>query len=208
MRVNLIELLAERTITHPTHIEAVTWRSDELSIVVSGYRWWKPHYAADAMDGRIRLIFSGLVDGCIRPDEFSLSEDEALEDFRLERVADVPWAQPMDQSVFCSAPIPKPLALYVRLSDFLSRAGAFREARHYLNQADQIASFVKMAASTGFLLCRGPNCVRSLICTELDAQGVPHNVLRTAADMTADFLVTIGNSAFLCCQAEAEMDLN
>jgi hypothetical protein len=204
--VDLGELLAERDIIHPTQIETVSWSDDQLQITLRGYRWWERPYSDRSVDGRIRLIFGGLLDGSLRPDEFDFKDDEALDEFELLPASDVAWAQPSDWSIFCSGPIPEPLQIYIRLHDFLHDAGSFLTAGDFLNQADKLGAFSEMARSRSFLLARGPACVRDLLCRELERQAVPHNVLSTTADTAPNFLVRLGRSAFLCCSAEAEFD--
>ncbi len=205
--VQLTELLAERPIAHPSQLTGVRWTSEGLVLQIEGTRWWRTPYGGDPTHGRIEFIFSGLLEGCIRPDEFDFSHDEVLEDFGLESIDDVPWAQPADFSVYASGPIPDPQALYVRLSDFLSEQGAFRRAGDYLNCAKKMSTFVELGRSGSCLVGRGPECIRALLSAELEAQCVRHNVLHTLADCSPAFVVTLGSSQFLCSQAQARLDV-
>jgi hypothetical protein len=147
-----------------------------------------------------------LLAGSLRPDEFDFQDDEALDAFELLAASDVAWAQPSDWSIFCSGPIPEPLPIYVRLDDFLQGERSFLAAGDFLNQADKLSAFIEMTGSPSFLLARGPACVRDLLCSELERQAVPHNVLSTMADTGPNFLVRLERSAFLCRGAEAELD--
>lgn len=62
MRVDLMDLLAERPIGHPTRIERAVIRRDRIELVVSGHPWW-----SDADVGgpspRITLVFEELSGG-------------------------------------------------------------------------------------------------------------------------------------------------
>lgn len=206
MRVELIELLADREIVHPTKISSVVWSEGELVMSITGYRWWEQARSGHGLDGAIRFIFGGVTGGALRPDEFSLDDDEALEDFEITPVAEVGWAQPQDWSVFCSSAIPDPMALYVGLHDFLAREGAFYAPEDFLNCAAEISRFVGMARTPGFMLGQGPDCVRALLCAELERQGVGHNVIYTLADEESRMLVRVGKSSFLCNSAVAEFE--
>ncbi|MEW6019967.1 MAG: hypothetical protein AB1760_18055, partial [Pseudomonadota bacterium] len=73
------------------------------------------------------------------------------------------------------------------------------------NQAADISRFLAMSKTSGFLVGRGPTCIRDLICAELECQAAPHHVVRTPADAVPEYLVRLGNSAFLCQEAFAEL---
>lgn len=206
MRVELIELLADREIVHPTTISSVVWAQGELVMSITGYRWWEQPYSGRKSDGAIRFIFGGVTGGALRCDEFHPEDDEALDDFEITPVADVGWAQPKDWSLFCSSAIPQPMALYVGLHDFLAREGAFYAPGDFLNCATEISRFVAMARAPGFMLGQGPGCVRDLLCAELERQGVVYNVIQTLADQESRMLVRIGGSSFLCNSAVAEFE--
>jgi hypothetical protein len=207
VRVELAELLAEREIIHPTKIDSVMWANDELVISATGFPWWERAHLDRKLNGRIRLIFSGIDDGVLRPDEINAEDDEALEDFEVVPVAQVDWAQPKRWSVFCSGPVPEPMALYVRLHDYLARRRAFLLPEAFLNHATEISRFIEMAHTPGFKLGQGPECVRALLCAELERQGVTYNVVPTPADEAGRWLVRLGGSSFLCRSAAAEFEL-
>lgn len=75
---------------------------------------------------------------------------------------------------------------------------------HFLNGASDISNFVSTAQTAGFLVGRAPPCVRDLICAELERQNVPHNAIQTTTSSEAQYLVRLGDSAFLCQEAVAE----
>lgn len=201
---DLVVLLAERPIVHPTRIESVSWRGRKLTIAVSGYQWWASPYVDRQAEGGLNLVFDDLGDGCLVTDEFVAADDKALDHFGVFPVSEVPWAQACRWSVYCSGPIGEPLALYGKVHDYLSAADAFLRAEHFLNQADDLSRFVSMTQSAGFMVAHGPRCIRDLVCQELERQSVPHNVLETRDDTEPSLLVRLGDCAFFCERASAE----
>jgi hypothetical protein len=204
-RRNLIDLLTDRPIVHPTRIGGVTWRGRQLTISVQGHRWWASPYEDRRAEGGMSLVFNGLENGRLFTDELEPDDDEALEDFEVVSVSKVPWAQACDWSIFCSGPLSEPISLYAKVHDYLRLSDAFVGPERFLNQAGDLSRFVSMAKAAGFLIGRGPICIRDLICVELERQAVPHNVVRTTADAEPQYLVRLGNSAFLCQEAVAEV---
>lgn len=204
-RRNLIDLLIDRPVVHPTRIDAVAWRGRQLTIAVRGHRWWASPYEDRQIEGEISLVFNGLENGCLMTDELEPDDDEALEDFEVLPVSGVPWAQACDWSIYCSGPVDDPISLFAKVHDYLRLCDAFVGPEHFLNAAGDISRFVKMAKAGWFLVARGPTCIRDLICAELERQAVPHNVIHTTADAEPQFLVRLGNSAFLCHEALAEL---
>ena len=204
-RRNLLELLIDRPVVHPTRIDAITLRGRQLTIAVRGYRWWASPCEDRQTEGEMSLVFNGLENGCLLTDELGSDDDEALEDFAVMAISDVPWAQARDWSIYCSGPVDEPLSLFAKVHDYLRLNDAFLGAEHFLNQATDISCFVDMTKTGGFLVGSGPTCIRDLICAELKRQAAPHNVVRAAADTEPQFLVRLGNSAFLCQEAVAEL---
>jgi hypothetical protein len=204
MRVQLVDLLAERSVAHPTTLRSVRWAGEELLIEVEGCDWWRPPYGQPA-SATITLVFRGLLEGALAVDEFDFEDDEALEEFEVRPIEAVGWAQASDWSIYCSGPIPSPLDVYSKLQDFLVAQGSFRGPEDFLNQAERLSAFVALAQSPGFLMARGPECVRALLCAELERQETPHNVVPTLDDDQANFVVRLGRSGFLCRVAEVEL---
>jgi len=205
MRRNLLDLLTERPIVHPTRIDAVTWMGRQLTIAVSGHPWWASAYEGRRREGAISLVFTDLGEGRLFTDELQPEDDEALEDFEILPVSDVPWAQARDWSIYCSGPIGEPISLFAKVHDYLRQGQAFMGPEHFLNGAGDMSHFAAMTQTAGFLVGRGPTCIRDLICAELDRQHVPHNVIQTTADTEPRYLVRLGDSAFLCEDALAEL---
>lgn len=204
-RRNLFDLLTDNPVVHPTRIDAVAWRGRQLTIAVRGYRWWASPYEDRQIEGAISLVFNGLGDGRLYTDELEPDDDEGLENFEVVPVSEVPWAQGCDWSIYCSGVIAEPILLFAKVHDYLRMSDAFVGPEHFLNQAADISRFLAMAKTGGFLVGRGPTCIRDLICAELERQAAPHNVVRTTADAVPEYLVRLGNSAFLCQEALAEL---
>lgn len=201
----LTALLAERPVVHPTRIDGVILRGRQLVLMVRGYRWWASAYEDRQVEEAISLVFNGVGHGCLRTDELGDDDDEALESFEVVAVADVPWAQGPDWSIYCSGPIGDPLALYTKVQEYLHLEGAFFGPENFLNQAEDLSAFTAMAQSNGFLVARGPACIRDLVCFELERQSVPHNVLSILSDTEPRLLVRLGSSAFFCQEALVEL---
>ena len=204
-RRNLLDLLADRPVVHPTRIDAVAWSGRQLTIAVRGHRWWASPYEERQTEGAISLVFNGLEEGRLFTDELEPDDEEALEDLEVSPVSDVPWAQSCDWSIYCSGPICEPVVLFAKVHDYLRVSDAFLGPEHFLNQATDISGFVALTMAGGCLVGRGPASMRDLICAELERQAVPHNVVHTLAETEPQYLVRLGNSAFLCREALAEI---
>lgn len=204
-RRNLMDLLADRPIVHPTRIDAVVWRGRHLIIHVRGHRWWASPYEDRQSEGAISLVFNGLEYGRLFTDELQSDDDEALEDFEVLSVSDVPWAQASRWSIYSSGSVAEPLALFSKVHNYLQQKQAFLGADRFLNQATDLSQFAATVQSSGALVGQGPTPIRDLICTELERQRVPHNVVQTVPDVEARYLVRLGDSGFLCQEAFAEL---
>jgi len=204
-RRNLMDLLADKPIVHPTRIDAVVWRGRQLTIHVRGHRWWASPYEDRLSEGAISLVFNGLEDGRLFTDQLQPDDDGALAGFKVLPVSDVPWAQASRWSIYSSGPIAEPLALFAKVHDYLQQTQAFLGADRFLNQATDLSRFVATVQSSGALVGQGPTPIRDLICTELERQRVPHNVVQTVPDVEARYLVRLGDSGFLCQEAFAEL---
>lgn len=203
MRRDLIELLEDRPIVHPTRIEQASLRGRILTLEISGYRWWASAYTDRAQQAAIQLVFERLGCGGLKTDEFDPEDDEALDRFEILRVEDTPWAQACDWSIYCSGPVGDPVALFVVAQDYLAKHHAFLPVGYFLNQGETVSRFKAVAASHGFLLARTPRQLRDLLCAELDRQHVPHSVLNTPTDEEPTLIVRLGESAFFCGEAWA-----
>ncbi len=102
-------------------------------------------------------------------------------------------------------PIPDPLRLYMRVNDHLVGAGSFRTVGDFLNCAQTISAFMELAESRSYLLARCPESIRLLLTDELRKQGVPFTEERPVQQLSQGLLVRLGNSAFLCQRAWADI---
>jgi hypothetical protein len=204
-RRDLIDLLQERPIFHPSWIDGISWRGRTLTIAIRGSRWWEGPYDAAQAEGAASIVFDEVGEGRLYTDGLDPDFDEALEGFEILPVSEVAWAQAPGWSIYCSGPIGNPLRLYSRVHDYLSSDDAFLPAEHFLNQADDLSKFVAMAQSAGFLIGHGPSRIRDLICEELVHQSTPHNVIERKCGAWPKFLVRLCNSAFLCGNAALEL---
>jgi hypothetical protein len=203
-RRDLIGILHERPIFHPTRIEEVLWRGRTLIISIRGARWWEGPYTGEPTDGEASIIFEEVGEGCLRTDELDPEFDEALEDLEVVPVSEVPWAQPRDWSIFCSGPLSEPMSVFRIVHDYLRSNEAFLQPEDILNQGADLAQFVAMTRSAGYLICRGPKSIRDLVGEELSRQATPHNVIEHTTRSWPKLLVRLGDSAFLCGSATLE----
>ena len=208
MRISLLELLASTEIAHPS---AVTWIRVEaggIRIRISGRRWWDPKIDP-RIEGQIDLIFEEVSEGAIGVGEATNGHpygDEALEDFAVRPLSDVPWAQPASGTIYCSSALPDPFALYALLHDYLAGKRAFLNPADFLNGASSLETFRKIVTTDSYCVGSGPGVVRDLICRELERQHVVHNVIDHQIKSETRLWVTFGEQDFLCERAFAEFE--
>lgn len=204
MRVDLMDLLAERPIGHPTRIERAVIRRDRIELVVSGHPWW-----SDADVGgpspRITLVFEELSGGEL-PVCLNDWVEEDLECFSVQPLAGVGWAQPETQQIFCNGPLPDPVSVYSKLQAYLVAADAFKGPGDFLNQGDVLARFAKITSGRSYSLARGPEVVCRLLCDELGRQSVSHTVISHSSPPESRLWVRLNGSGFLCARAWAEFE--
>lgn len=210
MRVELFAFLAAHLIEHPTRIDRATIEQDRLELLVSGNPWWRPG-ASYEDEGRITLGFEGLTEGALTV-WFDNDSSEALEDFEVRRLGGVDWAQPASHAIDCYERLPDPAALYAKLQDYLTDAGAFLNAADFLNGGGTLSRFAALT-STGpdvliggyYLLARAPEVVCRLLCDELDWQRVGYRLEVKPQPLDDRLWVTLGESDFLCESAWVEV---
>lgn len=97
--------------------------------------------------------------------------------------------------------------LYLRVHDFLKEADSYREAEEFLNYASgRLAQFIEITSSNSFLVAQGPECIRQVVCNELEEQDVTFNVTLTDMAPNRQLLVRLEESYFLCAAAFAEFE--
>src|SRR6266446_3128425 len=182
MQVDLIELLSRRRIAHPSRVISAALRESELVLILRGWPWWR-EAKLGLNEGDITFRFTGVADGWLDLTWiFSRDNDEALDPFDVSSVADHEWAQPNTFEVYCNGPLPDPLGLYAKVEDYLWGVSAPKGARDFLNvDCGVLSRFVQITASSSYLVARGPERIRKIVCDELGEQRVPYNVLTHSA---------------------------
>lgn len=206
MKTDLIDLLGRTDIVHPTRIAAVEASHRELLIAIAGYPWWRPSKGGD--EQRIVFTFEGVEEGLLDAASLlDMEENEALEDFRVSRLSEEPWADAGTvYASYCSEPLPDPLRLFAVVEDYLWDAGAPRSARDYLNVPDgYLARFCDLARTASFLVAEAPKHVHDMIIAELRRQNVAHAVLMSERPAKRGVFVQIGGTSFVCEGATAEI---
>lgn len=204
MRVQLLSLLRDHSVSHPSRVVGVALESRELRVRLVGWPWWLMN-ADRSRDHAIEFIFGGIGDGVVEPLDFDSEFNNALEPFSVVASEALPWAQSRGSAIYCNAALPKPLEVFLAVHDYLALHGAFRGAWRYLNCPDneQLAPFIKITQANSYLLGRFPPALRDLVCAKLDAQGVSYSELPIGLDKPGKLLVTIQRSQFFCETAEA-----
>ena len=204
MRVDLLELLSTNPIAHPTRIERATICQGRLELLVAGWVWWSAAVAG-ADEQQVTLGFERLSSGelpvCLRDESYN----EDLEDFSIRPLVGVEWAQPESNSVYCYAPLTDPAAVYARLQSYLYGVGSFKGPGDFLNNGETLSRFAKLTSGRSYQVARGPDVISDLVCQELGAQGVPHNVLTNRLPAEDRLWVKLNGSSFLCQSAWADL---
>lgn len=206
MKIDLLDLLATRSIAHPTRVRSATMADGLLSLTIGGWAWWRE--TEQDREGLIRLTFSGLSSGTIDLLDWLSGDDfdEVLENFDVRRTSELEWAQPASSQIFCSAPLPRPLDLYDRIEGYLQAQGALREPADFLNGAGRLSRFLGYVSSNFYLLATGPSVICDLIVDELKRQDVAHQISPGGGYPEAPIFVRFGEHGFFCKHATAEFD--
>ena len=204
MRIDLIELLRSRPIVHPTRIVSTSISSNAVRVTVRGYPWWRDA-PSPPEEQSIEFVFEGIARGQIELEDFESDCDEALEEFDVVSMSEVGWAQADEFSIYCSSTLNDPLELHLRVHDFLNEADAYRRPGEFLNCASgRLAKFVEITSSNSYMVARGPECIRDIVCRELERQGVAYNVIATPTKPACGMLIRLAQSHFVCTAAFAE----
>ena len=205
MIVDALELLKEREIVHPSSVVSSHIEAGEFQLVISGCPWWRGE--REVTEGQITFRFSGVTDGQMDlPALLGREADEALEDFAVNLTSSLDWVSSEVFGIYCSAPLPDPLKVYVAVENYLLAAGASWTPIHYLNGARRLDQFLEFTASAGYLLATVPRSIRDLVVRELEAQGVHHTVVATKRYPQGRLFVRLLGSAFFCRTAVAEFE--
>jgi hypothetical protein len=202
--VNLTDLLQTRDIAHPTRVARASLQGDRLSLTVQGHPWWKRD-PQPGEESTLELIFEGISWGTLDLTLSAAEWDEVLEDFRVQPLVDVDWAQPDARSIFCYAPLPDPFRLYAALHEWLRDRDAFKTAADFLNSGDDITRFAEITATQSYLVAKGPEIITQILCDELSRQDVPFEVHTFDLPTDRRLWVRLGAADFLCERAVAEV---
>ena len=206
MKIDLLDLLATRSISHPTRVRSVTMADGHLGLTIGGWAWWRE--TEQDREGLIRLTFSGLSSGTIDLLDWLSGDDfdEVLDDFEVHRTSELEWAQPASNSIYCSAPLPRPLDLYDQVEEYLQDQAALRRPADFLNGARRLSRFLGYVSSNFYLLATGPQVICDLVVDELKRQDVAHQIRPGGGYPEAPIFVRWGEHGFFCEQATAEFD--
>jgi hypothetical protein len=202
MKADLLTLLLTREIAHPTTIKSIVLQGGALRVAIEGYAWWRQS-SGPADEGAIEFVFEGLCEGAL--DVTSLAQgDEALEYFSITSLKTARWAQPATHAIYCSAPVPDPLALWLALERHLKSENAFWTPDRFFNCGETLSRFVELCAAPSFLVAQAPASVADAIHAELVRQRVKFNTLTGAArEPEGWLLVRFDDTGFLCTAASA-----
>jgi hypothetical protein len=205
MVVDAIQLLSEREIIHPSRIVSANLADREFRLSLVGYPWWREAGTHD--EDQISFRFSGVARGQLNLFPlFDYGEIEWLECFKISPTATLDWAKPDQFLIYCSAPLVNPLAVYSVVENYIVASRADRTVGDYLNGADRMSRFLEFTGSGGYLLATVPDVIRGPVVRELQAQSVPHTVVKTKVHPEARLFVRLEGSAFYCETAVAEFD--
>lgn len=204
MRVELIQLLRERQLVHPSRIVSAALEGRELRIAVEGHIWWRNTPAP--AEGKINFSFSTVTGSGQLEALFDSGDDEALETFDVSATSELPWAQPDAYSIYCSSRLPDALAVFTAVQDYLLAERAPRIPGDFLNAGSQLSQFLKITASACYLLATGPDSICKIVRSELDRQSVPYTVLAANGHAESPLFVRLGGLTFFCDSAVAEFD--
>jgi len=205
MIIDAMDLLRGREIVHPSQIVSSTLADGEFRLSLAGYPWWRDQTGDD--DSKIGFRFSGVTSGSLDVKMLLANwDDEWLEQFEIELTSTLDWANPDQFGIYCSAPLPDPIAVYTAVENYIFASRALRTPDDYLNGAGRLSTFLENASSCGYLLATGPEPIRSIVVAELKSQSVRHTVRETKRHAEGRLLVRLQGSAFFCGTALAEFD--
>lgn len=200
MIYDLFDLLNEKTFSHPSTVAAAQLAEDTLRLTVHGYGWWRDR--PTLTNGNAVLAFTGISNGNLEiPALLDLEDDEALGDFEVARSADLDWAQPATFAVYCSQPLPEPLALYDIVERWVERSGGVKAVDDFLHGTTRLSGFLASSNTNFFMLAHGPESLRPLIANELKRQNVRHQFQQARGYQESRFLVRLAAETWFFCES-------
>lgn len=200
MIYSLFDLLSGKTFSHPSTIAVAQLTDDTLRLTVRGYGWWKDE--PSLTNGDAILSFTGISSGALDiPALLDPKDDEALGNFEVTRSDDLDWAQPATFSIYCSQPLPEPLALYDVVERWVERSGGVKAVQDFLHGSWRLCTFLTYSNTNFFMLARGPESLRPLIENELRRQNVRHQVERGSGHLESRYLVRLAAETWFFCES-------
>lgn len=199
MIFDLADLLNEKRFSHSSTITVAQLSGESLRLTIRGYGWWKDRPTVS--NGDAVLSFSGISSGSLDITALlDLEDDEALGDFEIVQSDDLDWARPTTFSVYCSEPIPEPLAVYDIVERWAERSRGIKAVHDFLHGSARLSTFLDFSKSNFFLLAHGPDSLRPLLENELNRQNVRHQFGETAGGYRESrYLVRLAAETWFFC---------
>lgn len=200
MIYSLLELLSKKTLSHPTTVTVAHLADDSLRLTVRGYGWWKDQ--PTMANGDAILSFTGISRGALEvPTLLDPEDDEALENFEVTQSDDLDWAQPVTFSIYCSEPLPEPLAIYDVVERWVERSGGVKAVRDFLHGATRLSAFLTYTNTNFFMLAQGPESLRPLLADELKRQNVKHQFEPNGGRQESRYFVRLSAETWFFCES-------
>ncbi|MBA4804605.1 MAG: hypothetical protein H2038_08160 [Brevundimonas sp.] len=200
MIYDLFALLNEKTFSHPSTVAAAQMADDTLRLTVRGCGWWKTQ--PTWTNGDAILSFTGISHGKLGvPALVDPEDDEALGDFEIIRSDDLDWAQPVTFLIYCSQPLPEPLALYDVVERWVERSSGIKAVHDFLHGATRLSTFLTYSNTSFYMLAQGPESLRPLLANELTRQNVRHQFEAGHGCSESRYLVRLAAGTWFFCES-------
>lgn len=200
MIYGLFDLLNDKTFSHPSTIVGAQLADDALKLTVRGYGWWKDQ--PTLMNGNAVLSFTGISSGALDiPSLLDREDNESLGNFEVIRSDALDWAQPETFLVYCSQPLPEPLALYDVVERWVEQSSGIKTVHDFLHGSRRLSTFLTYSNSNFFLLARGPEGLRPLLVNELRRQDVRHQFEPVGGYPESPYLIRLAEEMWFFCES-------
>lgn len=201
MIYGLFDLLNEKTFSHPSTVVGAQLADDTLRLTVRGYGWWRDR--PTWTNGNAILSFTGMSSGALDiPALLDQEDDESLGDFEVIRSDDLDWAQPCTFSIYCSQPLPEPLAVYDVVERWVGRSRGIKAVHDFLHGSALLSTFLASSTSNFFMLAQGPDSLRPLLESELKRQNVRHQFGEASSGyQESRYLVRLAADTWFFCES-------
>ncbi|MFN3815195.1 hypothetical protein [Brevundimonas sp.] len=200
MIYSLFDLLNDKTFSHPSTVAAAELSGGALRLTVRGYGWWKEQPTWS--NGDAVLVFSGISSGALDGEALlDLEDDEALGNFEVVYSDSLDWAQPATFSLYCSEPLPEPLAVYDIVERWVEQSKGIKAVPDFLHGSARLSTFLDFSNSPFFMLAHGPDSLRSLLESELKRQNVRHQFELSQGHPESRYLVRLAGDTWFFCES-------